>query len=150
MNVVTAGLRPANPESSMRDLRSHAVVCLLACSIGCQSTSPAAAPKTGAPAASQGAGGAAPASPAGPPGITYAGGDGSSCEQAVVISGAKGERAGIAAEYSWIRVHFPGYHRTEQDLTQCGDKPADLLHLEDGAGRKASVFFDISGFFGKN
>jgi hypothetical protein len=116
--------------------RSLAVACVLCCLMGsgCQST--------GAPAASS-------SPPAGPAGITYSGGDGSSCERVVVISGAKNERAGIAAEYSWVRAHFPGYRRTQQDLSQCGDKPADILHLEDGAGHKADVYFDISGFFGK-
>lgn len=40
------------------------------------------------------------------PTISYAGGDGSSLEQAVAISGARGEEDGIEAEYSWLRRHY--------------------------------------------
>ena len=41
----------------------------------------------------------------------YAGGDGSSIRQAIVIIGAEDNIAGVRAEYSWLLKQFPGYRR---------------------------------------
>lgn len=82
--------------------------------------------------------------------VTFSGGDGSSCTQAIVINGASTERLGLAAEDRWIRVHFPAYHKVRQQLLECGDnRRVDLLSLEDQAGAKTAVYFDIADFFGK-
>ena len=82
-------------------------------------------------------------------GIRYAGGDGSSCEQAVVILGAAGEFQGISAEYAWLNKHYPGYRVLDQALVLCADHWADILGIRTAQGTGRDVYFDIEDFFGK-
>jgi hypothetical protein len=79
--------------------------------------------------------------------MKYGGGDGSSCEQAVVVR-EKSEMAGIAAEYAWIRARYPGYTRGPQALSKCGPHPADKIQIRTADGRELEIVFDISEFFG--
>jgi len=74
--------------------------------------------------------------------------DGTSCETAIKID-APNEDAGIKAEYRWIAEHYPGSRRGSQSLLQCNDKAADMIEFTDANGNKVTVFFDISGWFGK-
>ena len=83
------------------------------------------------------------------PSISYQGGDGSSCEQRIIIVGAKGEPDGVASEYEWIERHYPGAGRKSQALTQCGEAPVDKLEIVTREGQEVTLVFDISGFFGK-
>ena len=80
---------------------------------------------------------------------SYGGGDGLSPQTAVVIQGASDERAGIRAEYAWIAAHFPGAKRQGQRLVSSGGKPQDAIDLVTPSGEHKTVYFDISGFFGK-
>ena len=74
--------------------------------------------------------------------------DGQTCETAIRID-APNEDAGINAEYRWIAEHYPGYHRGGQALLQCNNKPVDKIDFTDVNGNKVTLFFDISGWFGK-
>jgi len=93
-----------------------------------------------------GCGGAATAAPKG---VTFAGGDGLSCETRVVIRGAAGEMEGIAAEHAWLRAKYPGSKLRLQALTKCAEQPADQMSITTADGRAVDVYFDISDFFGK-
>src|SRR5262245_60179389 len=84
-----------------------------------------------------------------PPGIVFDGGDGLSCEGRVVIRGASGEQQGIAAEYAWLRGHYPGHKVTRQSLGECQQQATDSMSIRTADGREVDVHFDISGFFGK-
>ena len=75
-------------------------------------------------------------------------GDGSSCDQAVVIH-ADNESEGVRAEYAWLEQHYPGYQRKSQALIQCGERPADQLSIVTADGESIDVYFDISEYFGK-
>ncbi|TLY50796.1 MAG: adenosylhomocysteinase [Gammaproteobacteria bacterium] len=79
--------------------------------------------------------------------ITFAGGDGSTIEKAVVIVGAN-EMTGVSAEYDWIERHYPGYTRKNQAVASENGKMFDLLEIE-VSGKKKTLYFDITGFFGK-
>ncbi len=83
------------------------------------------------------------------PHISYAGGDGSSIEKAVIIKGAKEEMSGVHAEYEWLAKHFPGYQRKQQELISQKGHSYDLLHFVAADGKEHDVYFDITGFFGK-
>jgi hypothetical protein len=85
----------------------------------------------------------------GPSGITYGGGDGTSCEKAVIPQGVKREMDGVGAEYAWLKQHYPGAKPQGQSLTECQGKPADRITVATADGNTVEVFFDISGFFGK-
>ena len=103
----------------------------LASILGCATTGPPPAAKPDATATLQ-----------------YGGADGSSCEKAVVIN-EKAEMAGIAAEYRWLALRYPGYKKRMQSLKKCGDRPADVLAITTADGRDLEVTFDISQYFGK-
>lgn len=77
--------------------------------------------------------------------ITYSGGAGTSAADAVVIEGAKGETDGVASEYAWLKQNRADAQVVRQSLTLHGDKAYDVLTLDSGE----AVWFDISGYFGK-
>jgi hypothetical protein len=74
---------------------------------------------------------------------------GLSCNSAIVIK-ATTEQAGIAEENAWIKENYPGATKGGQALLTCNDKPADRVDIETANGRKVSIYFDISNFFGKH
>ena len=77
------------------------------------------------------------------------GGDGASMATAIVID-ARNEADGVAAEYAWLREHFPGAHGVNQSLlTPAGGRVYDALEFTARDGTKHTVYFDISRFFGK-
>lgn len=84
-----------------------------------------------------------------PPGIVYAGSDGSSIANAVVIQTELKGGAGVRAEYAWLSQRYPGYKRKLQALLHQGDKSYDRLDITTADGRELSVYFDITSFFGK-
>jgi hypothetical protein len=91
---------------------------------------------------------AAHSSLAKPPGISYAGGDGSSFEKAVLIKGAT-EETGVHAEYEYLQKHYPGYRRGGQSLQSSKGRSFDVLELTTADGKKMTIYFDITEFFGK-
>jgi hypothetical protein len=85
-----------------------------------------------------------------PPQLSYAGGDGSSVENAIRIVGAADEDVGVRSEYIWLAQHYPGYQRRSQALLQDGNGHYyDLLEVTLANGEKCSFYFDITEFFGK-
>jgi hypothetical protein len=74
---------------------------------------------------------------------------GLSCNSAIVIA-ATTEQTGIAEENAWIKENYPGAAKVGQALTTCNGKSADQVDIETANGRKVSVYFDISNFFGKH
>ncbi len=81
--------------------------------------------------------------------ITYEGGDGLSCENAVLIRGASDNFAGVHAEYVWLRKHYPGYKRQKQAHTKPAERHYDELTIKKADGSTITVCFDITEFFGK-
>jgi hypothetical protein len=79
--------------------------------------------------------------------VHFGGGDGSTAASAIVILGAVGEDAGIAAEHAWLKAHRPGARVLRQRLVMRGIRQYDILTL--GGAASGDVWFDISGFFGK-
>ena len=59
-------------------------------------------------------------------------------------------QTGIAEENAWIQENYPGARKVGQSLTTCNGKTADQVDIETANGRKASIYFDISNFFGKH
>ncbi|MBX7205154.1 MAG: hypothetical protein K1X81_07000 [Bacteroidia bacterium] len=74
--------------------------------------------------------------------------DGSSYAKAIVIN-EKSESKGVDAEYTWLRLHYPGCKVERQALVFENKKPYDLLYIITREGEKKTVYFDISNFFGK-
>ena len=83
----------------------------------------------------------------------YAGGDGSSPEEAVRIKDAPSHAAGVRAESAYISRKFgergQDWELKEQSLTQKEDgRRIDKMTIETAAGAVEMFYFDVSGFFG--
>ncbi|MFH1370100.1 MAG: hypothetical protein ABII09_02275 [Planctomycetota bacterium] len=81
-------------------------------------------------------------------GVLFAGGDGSSIENAVIIK-ATNELAGVRGEYDWIRKNHPDWKLEKQSVLKGGGKIYDKMDFQTPDGRPATLFFDITDFFGK-
>ena len=79
--------------------------------------------------------------------IAHAPADGKSFETAVVIN-KKTEKAGINAEYQWIREHYSNYHVVKQAIVYNNDKRFDVITIEITDGSIQDIYFDITKFFG--
>jgi len=86
--------------------------------------------------------------PPSPSTVSFAGGDGTSIEKAVVILGAT-EATGVHAEYEWLDSHYPGWKGHDQALANAGKKVYDVMNFTLPDGSKHTVFFDITDYFGK-
>ena len=92
--------------------------------------------------------------PRGIPGtsIEFLGGDGSSQKQAVLIHGAKGENDGVAAEYKYLELLYGAegerWNRSEQSLLEDNGRSYDELDYTLD-GKRVSIYFDITEYFGK-
>jgi hypothetical protein len=85
----------------------------------------------------------APATPA-----LYGGGDGSSCDAAVIVNLAD-RKQGVAAEYQWLQEKFSGGKRGRQAFARGRDgKTYDTIEWIKPDGSSAWVCFDISQFAG--
>ncbi|MCX6271894.1 MAG: hypothetical protein NTU44_11860 [Bacteroidetes bacterium] len=74
--------------------------------------------------------------------------EGSSFENPVVLK-EKDETTGVAAEYEWLRNHYPGYTTGKQTLSVHKKKPYDIISIRTTEGKEIEVYFDISNFYGK-
>lgn len=78
----------------------------------------------------------------------YAGGRGTSTEDAVIIV-ATDHMAGIRAEYTWLAQQYPGYRRVSQALLRGNGKFYDRIEIETKDGQKKAVYFDITALVPK-
>lgn len=78
---------------------------------------------------------------------TFHGGDGSTCEQAIVIRGAANEWEGVASEYRYLEERHPGWTLKGQSLVRSGDRSYDLLEFATADGTARRACFDISEFY---
>jgi hypothetical protein len=69
-------------------------------------------------------------------------------ERAVVIRDAKNSMDGIRAEGRWLAQHYPGSTKKSQALLMNNGKKYDLIEIETSEGKRVSVYFDITSFFG--
>ena len=68
--------------------------------------------------------------------------DGLSIETAVIAKSIK-------HEYEWIRNKYPESKLQMQILTTHGSKHYDVFEIEIPSGETTTIYFDISGFYGK-
>ena len=77
----------------------------------------------------------------------FAGGDGSSAEQAVIVL-ARTEDEGIDLEHHWIFDHYGRFRKIRGGLAAADDKHYDVITVELGDHTEKTIFFDITGFYG--
>jgi len=81
--------------------------------------------------------------------VVFGGGDGSSCREAVVITGTSHEPEGVRAERWWIFTKNVGAKIAHQSVAEEGGKDLETVVLVMPDGRHKSMCFDISSFYGK-
>jgi len=77
--------------------------------------------------------------------VRYAGGDGSSLDQAVIILGAN-ILSGVRAEHDYIQQRYPGYEFHGQCLKEQDGRKYDVLEFTTVEGEKKLMHFDISAY----
>jgi len=77
----------------------------------------------------------------------FAGGDGSSVEQAVVVL-AQTEDEGIDLEHHWIFDHYGRFRKIGGGLASADGKHYDVITVELGDHTEKTIYFDITGFYG--
>jgi hypothetical protein len=86
--------------------------------------------------------------PAEEPAVSYAGGDGSSLEKAIVIK-APDEVSGLNAEQTYISNHYGRYQQVTQGLSLMKGRRFDMITFKTSDGKEHTLYFDITGFYGK-
>jgi hypothetical protein len=81
--------------------------------------------------------------------VACAGGDGSSCQQAVVINNARFIETAMVAEKQWLDRKYPGRHETKQSALTSEGKHYDLVELTAADGQTQKVYFDTTECFPK-
>ena len=86
-------------------------------------------------------------------GDIYAGGDGSSIQSAVIIK-ATSSATGISAEYKWIEKRYGIRDRdwkvsSRMHGSQDNGKSYETFNIECTDGRRATIIFDITAFYGR-
>lgn len=81
--------------------------------------------------------------------IRYSGGPGDSPETAIVINRVPDGKTGVDFEYAFVRERMPGWRVAGQALVEKDGRMYDQLDLADAAGRRQSIYFDITDWFGK-
>ena len=78
--------------------------------------------------------------------MVYLGGDGTSCEKAVVIKDAKYRETAELAESLWLEHKYPGYRRVSEDAMKLTDKTYSVVALTTADGQERKVYFDSTNF----
>jgi len=88
-----------------------------------------------------------------PPGaednFAFHGGEGTDCDNAVVIKGAATTLIGLRAQNVWIDTHFPGAERLRTQQGDCASGITDVVEIKTSEGERKRVYFDITDFYGK-
>jgi hypothetical protein len=131
MNPASGLLRAASGEAGARvaNLAGLLPVALLLVASACATAPKPAAPATEAPKTQT-------AEAAG------------TCDDPIVIHAAN-EGEGIRKEGEWIRAHYGPFTKNGQGLGRCKGKAADSIDFTTTTGKKHTVWFDISEWFGK-
>jgi hypothetical protein len=78
--------------------------------------------------------------------IVYQGGDGSSCEQAIVIRDVPYREVGALAERLWLAKNYPGYCRATQSGLSLTNRHYDVVEFATAEGETRKVYFDATEF----
>ena len=74
---------------------------------------------------------------------------GSSCATAIIVP-AINEISGVNYEYAYIRKHYPHSKFMDQALTSHAGKPYDVMTFLTADGKRHTLYFDISRYFGRH
>ena len=81
--------------------------------------------------------------------LAFAGGDGSSREQAVVILKARHREVGLLAETMWLHRNYPGCRHNGLVSLNAASRHYDLFDVATTDGSTRRVYFDTTEFADK-
>ena len=81
--------------------------------------------------------------------IRFAGGNGISLDQAVIVLNAENTKQGVAAENYWMKWKYEGSKKLEQQLSTVEERQYDVVAIELESGAQVEIWFDITEFYGK-
>ena len=81
--------------------------------------------------------------------VKIEGSDGSSFEEAIIISGCN-DMEGVKQEYVELKKRFGNYKLINQTLMEYKDKLYDKLKVNLDTNKEIEVYSDITNFFGKS
>jgi hypothetical protein len=85
--------------------------------------------------------------------VTFSNNTGKSIEDAIVIYNAKTDWEGVDSEYYYLEKMFGkkgiDWNLDRQSLRDVGKRYYDVMEITLSDGRKLTIYFDITGFFGK-
>jgi hypothetical protein len=85
--------------------------------------------------------------------VTFSNNTGKSIEDAIVIYNAKTDWEGVDSEYYYLEKMFGkkgiDWNLDRQSLRDVGKRYYDVMEITLSDGRKITIYFDITGFFGK-
>lgn len=117
-----AFLRSKNADVIMKKIMAACFGVLL---VGCQTSQPPAHP------------------------LVYLGGDGSSCQRAVVIGGANCREVGTLAMNRWLEQSYPDAQGTRFSAINSAGRHYELVEFTTTKGEGKAVYFDTTDCFGK-
>ena len=80
--------------------------------------------------------------------LVYSGGDGSSCQQAVVIGGANCREAGALAISRWLEQSYPDAQGKSMSAMNSAGRHYDLVEFTTTKGEGKTVYFDTTHCLG--
>ena len=81
--------------------------------------------------------------------LAFSGGDGSCCQKAVVIDGAKARETGLLGQQLWLDQNYPGYRKTKDCTLNSDTRRFDQVELTSVDGHTSNVYFDVTDWWGK-
>jgi hypothetical protein len=78
----------------------------------------------------------------------YAGGDGTSFEQAVLFPEAKSSMDGVPLETKWIREKYPNARKESQAIVNHNGRLYDQITIVTADGAEKELYFDMTTWFG--
>jgi hypothetical protein len=80
--------------------------------------------------------------------IVFKGGDGKTCENAILIENAKNTTEGVSAEKAWLKANYPGSQSIEHAVGKQDGKMVEAFKLKTKEGNTINICFDVTSFFG--
>jgi hypothetical protein len=80
--------------------------------------------------------------------FSFAGGDGTALDRAVIVT-APDENVGVAALYGWIGKNYPGSKAAGQTTVIQQGRYFDAIDIVTAGKERRTLYFDITSFFGK-
>jgi len=81
--------------------------------------------------------------------VSFSPNRGSSCDDLILIDGARTDREGIDAELVWLSRNYPGYQKLRANRGHCPNRVVDVVEIRTPDGHHLEVMFDVTSTYAK-